>query len=133
MPRRKKDAVDSPPPIEKPDGISDEIWDLSAQTGNLAVARALVEVCSGERQPTNSAEITHLIREADALQRKSLTSYLRLRDGIGAKLRAGELRYQQAKVRTDRLGLLLSDPAALVRDHAENGTSSRQDLADHDS
>lgn len=124
MPRRKKDddGTGAPAlPAEKPEGISQEAWDLAPLVGhNLATATAILDICEGKRPPKDASEVTALVKASAANQTKALNKYTSLREGIGAKLMAAFSEYEAASARTAALTRLFSDPRAIIRDR-QNG------------
>lgn len=118
MPRPKKtdssDATSAPTEaVTRPEGISDEVWAIGRQIGNVALAGDYVDVMSGKRPPKDG-EALAFVNLSHKLQTKALAKYTRLREGVGTKLQAAFDSYQKQREASDMAGKLLNDPNALM-------------------
>lgn len=122
MPRTKQAPPGMELPAEKPAGLTDEQWKIGKVLGNVSLACRLVDVTEGEDAPNDETEVTTLLTAARDLENRAFNRYRRLRETVGDKLATSASDYRDARQRVTKLGMLLDQPDALVKQRAQADT-----------
>jgi hypothetical protein len=122
VPRTKQAPAGMELPAEKPAGLTDEQWRIGRAIGNLSLACRLIDVTDGDDAPRDETEVTTLLTTARDLENRAFNRYRRLRESLGDKLAAAQRDYRDARQRMTKLGMLLDEPDALVKQRAQADT-----------